>query len=201
MINIKDGGEEYPIVSRNKDLKIFSKNFLEFWDSLIKLTQEEILFDEVMTVYLYTWMSTLSKFCFSFTYCIFSSRIRPYRHTATLAIFSILDALISVSEDYKEKINQTEKQANAAKKKKDKKQEKELKLQSETQNERLVTLTNKIQEIFENVFVHRYKDSANHIRALCMASLGGWIQASPDEFLQDNYLKYIGWTISDKVNH
>ena len=50
-----------------------------------------------------------------------------------------------------------------------------------------------------SVFVHRYKDSANHIRALCMVSLGGWIQSFPDEFLQDTCLKYIGWTLNDKV--
>ena len=52
-------------------------------------------------------------------------------------------------DDYKEKIEQTEKQLAAAKKKKDKKQEKDLKLQGEKQNERLVVVTNKINEIFE----------------------------------------------------
>ena len=96
--------------------------------------------------------NTFKVFFFLFFNLFFqknSSRIRPYRHTSTLAIFTILDALIAVLGDYKEKIEQTEKQLAAAKKKKDKKQEKDLKLQGEKQNERLVVVTNKINEIFE----------------------------------------------------
>lgn len=32
-----------------------------------------------------------------------------------------------------------------------------------------------------------------------MAELGYWIRLYPDMFLDNNYLKYIGWMLYDKV--
>lgn len=36
------------------------------------------------------------------------------------------------------------------------------------------------------------------IRALCIAELGHWMGLLKEEFLEDSYLKYIGWTLHDK---
>ena len=45
----------------------------------------------------------------------------------------------------------------------------------------------------------RYKDIFPDIRALCIAELGTWMRDYSCFFLQDKYLKYIGWTLYDKV--
>lgn len=48
--------------------------------------------------------------------------------------------------------------------------------------------------------MHRYRDMDPEIRMSCIQSLGTWIVSYPSLFLQDLYLKYLGWTLSDKVS-
>ena len=36
------------------------------------------------------------------------------------------------------------------------------------------------------------------IRGVCIGELGEWMRACPAFFLEDTYLKYIGWTLHDK---
>lgn len=47
--------------------------------------------------------------------------------------------------------------------------------------------------------MHRYRDVDPNIRMSCIQSLGVWILSYPTLFLQDLYLKYLGWTLNDKV--
>lgn len=53
--------------------------------------------------------------------------------------------------------------------------------------------------LFKSVFVHRYRDILADARSICIAELGYWIEIYPEHFLEDSYLKYIGWTLYDKV--
>lgn len=50
------------------------------------------------------------------------------------------------------------------------------------------------------LFMHRYRDVEPDIRMACIQSLGVWILSYPSLFLQDLYLKYLGWTLNDKVS-
>ncbi|KAK6027041.1 hypothetical protein OSTOST_06975, partial [Ostertagia ostertagi] len=36
-------------------------------------------------------------------------------------------------------------------------------------------------------------------RSICITELGNWMLVYPDHFLEDSYLKYIGWSLYDKV--
>ncbi len=45
--------------------------------------------------------------------------------------------------------------------------------------------------------MHRYRDSNEFIRTLCMENLSTSIVLRPSLFLQDKYLKYFGWMLSD----
>lgn len=42
-------------------------------------------------------------------------------------------------------------------------------------------------------------DTLPDIRAICMAEIGVWMENYPQNFLDDSYLKYIGWTLHDKI--
>lgn len=53
--------------------------------------------------------------------------------------------------------------------------------------------------LFRAVTSHRFRDVAEDIRAVVITGVGTWIKLHPAEFLQDNYLKYLGWALSDKV--
>ncbi|CAM6036302.1 unnamed protein product [Sphagnum compactum] len=48
------------------------------------------------------------------------------------------------------------------------------------------------------LFMHRYRDVDPEIRQACISAMGSWIVSYPSLFLQDLYLKYIGWTLNDK---
>lgn len=49
--------------------------------------------------------------------------------------------------------------------------------------------------------MHRYRDIDPNIRTSCIESLGVWVLSYPSLFLQDLYLKYLGWTLNDKVSN
>uniref|UniRef100_A0A3Q2P8P9 Si:ch211-269e2.1 n=1 Tax=Fundulus heteroclitus TaxID=8078 RepID=A0A3Q2P8P9_FUNHE len=43
------------------------------------------------------------------------------------------------------------------------------------------------------------RDMLPEIRSVCMEELGLWMKLYSSEFLNDSYLKYIGWMMHDKV--
>ncbi len=45
------------------------------------------------------------------------------------------------------------------------------------------------------------RDIVPDIRCLCMSELGEWMKSYPMVFLDDIYLKYLGWTLYDKVRN
>ena len=52
--------------------------------------------------------------------------------------------------------------------------------------------------ILNGVFLHRYRDSTAQIREVCMENLGVYIRELPDVFLENQWLKYLGWMLGDK---
>lgn len=44
-----------------------------------------------------------------------------------------------------------------------------------------------------------FRDTLAEIRAITMSEIGIWMEKFPAHFLDDLYLKYIGWTLHDKV--
>lgn len=47
--------------------------------------------------------------------------------------------------------------------------------------------------------MYNFRDSQPEIRSICMAEIGTWMKKYPNMFLDDGYLKYVGWTLYDKV--
>ena len=45
-----------------------------------------------------------------------------------------------------------------------------------------------------------YRDTQPDIRSICMAEIGVWMKRYPGMFLDDSYLKYVGWTLYDRVS-
>lgn len=51
----------------------------------------------------------------------------------------------------------------------------------------------------QSVVSQRFRDVSDEIRAVVISGLGDWVFAHPADYLQDVYLKYIGWALSDRV--
>lgn len=52
--------------------------------------------------------------------------------------------------------------------------------------------------MFENSSLCR--DAIAEIRAICIEEIGVWMKMYSDAFLNDSYLKYVGWTLHDRVS-
>ncbi|CAM4843450.1 unnamed protein product [Rotaria magnacalcarata] len=183
---------EYPIVMSGLQYKKFRLSFSEFVVLLIKQSSYSVIYDQYMIDNLVTLLTALSD-----------SPVRAFRHTGTLAVLKVMTALvdialtISIQRDQCQRQYEAERQKTSAKRAAD----------------RLDTLTTKRKElegneneiksfmnfIFKGVFIHRYRDVVPDIRCLCMSELGEWMKSYPMVFLDDIYLKYIGWTLYDKV--
>uniref|UniRef100_A0A671Q2E0 Stromal antigen 1b n=1 Tax=Sinocyclocheilus anshuiensis TaxID=1608454 RepID=A0A671Q2E0_9TELE len=59
-------------------------------------------------------------------------------------------------------------------------------------------IENMMNSIFKGIFVHRYRDAIAEIRAICIEEIGVWMKLYSDAFLNDSYLKYVGWTLHDR---
>lgn len=53
--------------------------------------------------------------------------------------------------------------------------------------------------LVQGVFANRFRDVSEEIRATAIGGIGEWVKALPSVFLQDQYLKYLAWAMSDKV--
>lgn len=63
---------------------------------------------------------------------------------------------------------------------------------------KIADLCEMVTYVFRSVFAHRYRDVVPDIRCICITELGNWMLAYPVLFLEDSYLKYIGWSLYDK---
>ena len=54
-------------------------------------------------------------------------------------------------------------------------------------------------ERWRSLFHKRYRDSVAEIRAACAGALGEWMQRYPSVFVSNDYLKYMGFNLYDKV--
>lgn len=55
-----------------------------------------------------------------------------------------------------------------------------------------------INDIFSFVFIHRSKDSHEHIRLICMKHLFAFVSFDLTHVLKVEYLKYYGWALYDR---
>jgi cohesin complex subunit SA-1/2 len=58
-----------------------------------------------------------------------------------------------------------------------------------------------MEQLFNSVFVHRHRDVDSDIRARCIMCLGECIAKYKTKFFENSYLKYLGWSLNDKVSH
>lgn len=55
------------------------------------------------------------------------------------------------------------------------------------------------EKVIGSIYLSVCRDVLPEIRAICIEEIGSWMQNYSTSFLTDSYLKYIGWTLHDKV--
>lgn len=136
-------------------------------------------------------------------YTMSSSTLRPFRHTATTIALAMELALASVARKLDDRITKTQQQVDAEKARKGKSRNREMlanlqKSLNQANNNR-ETCGKYMLDCFDVVFVHRYRDIDARIRTECVEALGSWIWVLPTVFMEPEYLRYLGWLLSDIV--
>ncbi|XP_023198274.1 cohesin subunit SA-2-like isoform X1 [Xiphophorus maculatus] len=186
----EDSGD-YPLTLSGPQWKRFRINFCDFIAVLVRQCQYSIIYDEYMMDTVISLLTGLSD-----------SQVRAFRHTSTLAAMKLMTALVNVALNLSINMDNTQRQYEAERNKviaKRANDRLELLLQKRKElQENQDDIENMMNAIFKGVFVHRYRDAIAEIRAICIEEIGVWMKLYSDAFLNDSYLKYVGWTMHDK---
>ncbi|XP_062917012.1 cohesin subunit SA-2 isoform X1 [Mobula hypostoma] len=186
----EDSGD-YPLTMPGPQWKKFKSSFCEFISVLVRQCQYSIIYDEYMMDTVISLLTGLSD-----------SQVRAFRHTSTLAAMKLMTALVNVALNLSINMDNTQRQYESERNKilgKRANDRLELLLQKRKElQENQDEIENMMNAIFKGVFVHRYRDAISEIRAVCIEEIGVWMKMYSDAFLNDSYLKYVGWTMHDK---
>ncbi|KAM9312126.1 cohesin subunit SA-3 [Gastrophryne carolinensis] len=192
--DFNEDSTDYPLSLSTLPWKKFCLNFGEFFEKLVISCQYNIMYDDVLMDSLIAFLTGLSD-----------SQVRAFRHTSTFGGMKIMSALVKVAKDLTHHIETSRRQLDTEC---TKSPEKRAPGRVESLQEKIQELTsyigdvgNMMNNLFKGVFIHRFRDVHADIRALCMVELGIWIKTYPHSFLNDSYLKYLGWTLHDKQGH
>lgn len=183
----------------------FQKNVGLFFECLIDLAnQRGILYEGEFMELIIEWLSVIS-----------TSNVRSLRIVATFACLRMENKLCSIIVQNIDFVNKTEKQlleenkqlekligGNVTKKVQSKidvvnKRIKQIELNLENFKSKKDNLKDTILEIFQTIFIHRYRDVCGDIRFDCIKHLGIWMQTFPEMFFDVIYMRYLGWTMTD----
>jgi cohesin complex subunit SA-1/2 len=183
---------EYPLISRLKQFSGFRSVLIDFFSAIIKTMHESsTLYDDTaLFENIQVWVDTMS-----------SASIRPFRHTATVISLTISTALCEIARDLQSGISTTRGQIETEKKKKSVNKGRVSSMQEKLKADesKLAVIDTILKDEFDVVFVHRYRDVDPRVRVECVTALGNWIVSYRQMFLEGQYLRYLGWVLSDTV--
>ncbi|KAL5561587.1 hypothetical protein UlMin_031334 [Ulmus minor] len=174
--------------SKKKEFKNFRDNLQSFWDTLVRECQHGPLFVPALFDKFMDYIIALS-----------CTPPRVYRQVATIMGLQLVTSFITIAKILGAQRETTRRQLDAEKKKQmEGPRVESLSSRFKETHEKITMLEEMMRKIFTGLFMHRYRDIDPNIRMSCIESLGVWILSYPSLFLQDLYLKYLGWTLNDK---
>ncbi|XP_047941271.1 sister-chromatid cohesion protein 3 isoform X1 [Salvia hispanica] len=188
LVNMAKRGEVEDYQSSKRGFKNFKENLVYFWDNLVSECQNGPLFDQ-----------SLFDRCLDYIIALSCTPPRSYRQIASLMGLQLVTSFVNVAKILGPQRETTQRQLDAEKKKNiEGPRVESLTKRLSMTHEKITTLEEMMRKIFTGLFVHRYRDIDPDIRMSCIESLGVWVLSYPSLFLQDLYLKYLGWTLNDK---
>ncbi|EPS59370.1 hypothetical protein M569_15437, partial [Genlisea aurea] len=190
LVKMARRGDVEDYQNSKRDLKHLKDNLVYFLDTLVGECQDGPLFEKD---------DPLFDRCLDYIIALSCTPPRFYRQIATLMGLQLVSSFINVANKLGSLRETTQRQLNAEKKKDAEGPRVEsLTKRLSMAHEKITALEEMMRKIFTGLFVHRYRDIDPDVRMMCIESLGLWILSYPSLFLQDLYLKYLGWTLNDK---
>ena len=199
---------EYPFVSTHKNVKHFRQNMLEFFRNIVSAGHEKgslyktgpaaenQLLGAPMVNCVLAWLLALS-----------ASPVRPLRFVATLVLLDMQTQLCDLASTttimYQKQQRQLSNARNNMNGRNRRVQQNKIDIITElidTFKRQKDTILEYIGDIFRQVFVHRYRDVDTQLRSACVRALAQWMTHFEEFFLRADYLRYIGWLLSDPTD-
>ena len=184
------GVVEYPLVSKLKHHTGLQTVLVDFVQALVHaLHDAAILYDDpAVFENIQVWVATMS-----------SATFIPCRHTATVISLAMSTALCEIAQSLQGSIATARAQIETERKKKtvNKGRVKGLEEKMGSDEKKLTSIDEFLKDAFDTVFVHRYRDVNERLRVECVTALGSWIVLYRKMFLEGQYLRYLGWVLSD----
>ena len=172
---------DFPLLERNKKFRIFRTQFSDFWsawaDSVFPAAKDLELIEKVIL----PWLISMS-----------SAGYRPIRYAATLAVLDIVQGCCKACVSMQKKLETSSRVMSSKKGLASKKS-------VEAIGTRMAEIEKLMQMSIDAVFVQRYRDIDALLREKCVEKIHSWIMTYPEVFLDNAYLRYIGWSLSDKI--
>lgn len=181
---------DYPLISRSKENHSFRSVMTGFFQTLISTahTAGVLYNDEALIENILVWITSMS-----------SAAVRPFRHTATVIALSICSTMCTLTAELAENVARTMRQKDSELKKKsvNKARVRDIEAKIAEDERKRVAAENIVNDIYDTVYVNRYRDVDPRIRVECVTALGNWILTLPDTFFSGQYIRYLGWVLSD----
>ncbi|XP_062332798.1 cohesin subunit SA-3 isoform X2 [Osmerus eperlanus] len=181
----------YPLCTPGPQWKRFKAGLCEFFRVLVRSCQNSLLYDDYLFSSLLALLTGLSD-----------SQVRAFRHTSTLVAMKLMTALVEVAVTVFAQVKTTQRRydVETTRSPEDRALGRLEELQANVSQllEHQEELSSMMNAVFRGVFVHRYRDLVPEVRAACITEMGEWLKENPTVFLNDGYLKYMGWTLHDK---
>eukprot|EP01041_Mallomonas_annulata_P007904 gene7904-16177_t len=213
---VKSGGgasQKYPLSLIGKQNKSYRQRYIQFWEQLTTHYCTHTTSTSTSTSTNSTTTSSnrdnigveLTVICELLISCS-SMTLAAIRDAVTEACLSICGRLLNISVELKREIDVANRQLLGVKRgsgtghgtSSNAKYDSIMKQKTLTEK-KLETFLSLSTMIFNSLFQHRYKDSNDNIRAMCIKHLGQWIFINNAEMFKDEYLKYIAWMLSDRA--
>lgn len=187
---VDDGGEDI-FVGSAKEKRALRSNFLEFWDQLAReafamgVVSDRYLVDKIL----------------DHVVGLSGAIVRNFRQVATLAGVQLCTSFIKCCLSLESSLEISRKQLSAEIRKKNKSNGSSissLEKAIEEMQKKLSGIQFYLKDTYTRIFAVRYRDRDEVTRSTCVEGLGRWIKLYPKEYLKDEYVKYLGWSVTDK---
>lgn len=161
----------YLLVNKDGQYKYFGQRFSELWKYFVKAAfSAEILFQDGMIPSLALWLVSMSE-----------SKCRSFRHTATVAVLEVIEALNEIAESLKARLTFVREPDEMV---------------GVKQN--LDQIIQWKEHLFSKTVHQRLRDIAPEIRLVATQQLKNWVCTFPEEYMDKQYLRYFSMSLYDK---
>jgi cohesin complex subunit SA-1/2 len=154
------------------------------------MAESGVMYDDdgYLIATIHSWISSMS-----------SSGSRPIRHTSALVALAVMTAVCVVAKTELQVAADIQRQREGVEKhqRPNKARVADFKSREEASVQKTEFLNDKLQDFFSTIYTHRYRDVDPKIRIECVEALGTWIVTLPTVFFEGQYLRYMGWMLSD----